>query len=327
LSALKKRRVIVTGAVVSCLVVLGLSAPSASAYDSGAKGPSTATTGPVPSPVRVDLPPTSASPIRLTSGDNQSVTIQLPSSSNVARLATASAGPAAARAIGPNATRYDNILPDTDSTVEDVNGSVRISMITKTATAPRKFSFPLTLPAGSELRLQDDGSVIAVAQTVSGMKYIAGVKAPYAYDATGKAVATRFQVSGTTLTQTISPPADATYPIVSDPWLGKDLIDHATWVHHAEGWTLQVTPTGWQRFWNGYWPASAGWDELYSKYRNLGLNTNLQGMRDQYICHVQIVSVRAPNRPTWNLDEWRPNVGYVQTINSSCNPGGAKWFD
>src|SRR5665647_2768688 len=70
LSALKKRRVIVTGAVVSCLVVLGLSAPSASAYDSGAKGPSTATTGPVPSPVRVDLPPTSASPIRLTSGDN-----------------------------------------------------------------------------------------------------------------------------------------------------------------------------------------------------------------------------------------------------------------
>jgi len=63
-------------------------------------------------------------------------------------------------------------------------------------------------------------------------------------------------------------------------------------------------------------------DELYSKYKDAGLNTNLQGMRDQYICHVQIVSVRSSRKPTWNLDEWRPNVGYAQTVNSACNPGG-----
>jgi len=45
-------------------------------------------------------------------------------------------------------------------------------------------------------------------------------------------------------------------------------------------------------------------------------------MRDQCICHVQIVSVRSSRKPTWNLDEWRPNVGYAQTVNSACNPGG-----
>lgn len=315
-----KRGVLVSGAVVSSLVLLGLSAPSASA-DSPVHDKSALVT----SPVRVDLPRTSASPVRLTSGDGQSVTIQLPgTSSTVARSA---AKAATALEIGPKKTRYYNILPDTDSTVEDVSGSVRISMITKTSTAPRKFSFPLTLPAGSKLRLQHDGSVIALAKTVNGMKYVAGVKKPYAYDAAGKAVATRFYVSGTKLTQTISPSADAAYPIVSDPWLGKDLIDHATWAYHSEGWTLQVTPTGWQKFWNGYWPGSAGWDELYSKYRYRGLNTNLGGMRDQYICHVQIVSVRAPNKSTWNLDEWRPDVSYLQTVNSSCNPGGSKWFD
>jgi hypothetical protein len=114
---------------------------------------------------------------------------------------------------------------------------------------------------------------------------------------------------------------------VSDPWLGAALIDHATWRYHSEGWTFEVTPTWWQRANNGYWPAASGWDELYSRYRYSGLNTNLEGMRDQYICHVQIVSVRSPSKPTWNLDEWRPNVGYWQTINSSCNPGGSKWFD
>ena len=319
----RKRGALVAGAVASSLVVLGLSTPTASADPAKTDRPDL-----VAAAVRVEVPRTSASPIRLSSGDGQSVAIRLPGrGSTVAQSAPSSRTAANARVIGPKATRYANILPDTDSTVEDIAGSVKISMITKTATAPRKFSFPLTLPAGSTLRLQRDGSVIALTKTASGTRYVAGVKAPYAYDAAGKAVATRFHVSGTTLTQTISPSTHAVYPIGSDPWLGKDLIDHATWVYHSEGFTLQVTPTSWQRYWNGYWPGSAGWNELYSKYRDRGLNTNLGGMRDQYICHVQIVSVRAPNKATWNLDEWRPDVSYLQTVNSSCNPGGPTWFD
>lgn len=120
-----------------------------------------------------------------------------------------------------------------------------------------------------------------------------------------------------------------TYPVVADPYFGYDLIQSARWVWHSgAGWTFEVTPTGWAR-WNagGYLPGVYGWNELYSKYRYRGLNTNLNGMRDQYICHRQIVALRAPNKPTWNLDEWRPDVGYWQTLNTSCNPGGAKWFD
>jgi hypothetical protein len=257
------------------------------------------------------------------------VTIQLPGRNSVtARSGAESRREPAARTVGAKATRYKNVLPDTDSAVEDIAGSVKISMITKTSSAPRKFSFPLTLPDNAKLKLQPDGSVMALAKTGSGTKYVAGVRAPYAFDAAGHAVPTRFHVSGTTLIQTISPTATAAYPIVSDPWLGRDLIDHASWVYNnGDGWTLEVTPTWWQRVWNGYWPGSAGWDELYAKYSNSGLNTNLDGMRDQYICHVQIVSVRAPNKPTWNLDEWRPDVSYLDTINSSCNPGGPRWFD
>jgi Protein of unknown function (DUF2599) len=224
--------------------------------------------------------------------------------------------------------RFDGVLAETDALVEDIEGTTRISMIIHSAAAPREFAFPLTVPADATLKLQKDGSVIVLAPDASGdSKYVAGVKAPYAFDAAGASVETRFRVSGTTLIQTIHPTGKAVYPITADPWLGKDLISSASWVWHSEGWTLQVTPTSWQRFWNGYWPGSAGWDELYAKYRDRGLNTNLAGMRDQYICYVQIVSVYAPNKPTWNLDEWRPNVGYAQTVNSSCNPGGSKWFD
>jgi hypothetical protein len=46
-------------------------------------------------------------------------------------------------------------------------------------------------------------------------------------------------------------------------------------------------------------------------------------MRDQLICHWQL----AFWRDTYNLDEWRADVGYPQTVNSNCNPGGTKWFD
>ena len=53
----------------------------------------------------------------------------------------------------------------------------------------------------------------------------------------------------------------------------------------------------------------------------------LNGMRDQLICHQQIVAIKDPGKATWNIDEWRPDVGYLQTVNASCNPGGAKWFD
>lgn len=70
-----------------------------------------------------------------------------------------------------------------------------------------------------------------------------------------------------------------------------------------------VAPTGWARLnAGGYAVGVARWNELYSKYRNRGLNTNLDGMRDQFICHQQIVALRSPRKPTWNLDEWRPNV-------------------
>ncbi|GBE25019.1 hypothetical protein BMS3Bbin02_01301 [bacterium BMS3Bbin02] len=53
------------------------------------------------------------------------------------------------------------------------------------------------------------------------------VEAPWAFDANGSAVKTTYEISadGKTLTQYVSPDADATYPIVADPawtfWAGQ----------------------------------------------------------------------------------------------------------
>ncbi|MEA5455521.1 DUF2599 domain-containing protein [Sinomonas sp. JGH33] len=156
-----------------------------------------------------------------------------------------------------------------------------------------------------------------------------GFSAPWAKDANGAKVATHYEVRSDGLAQIIEHRgANVAYPVVADPYFGFDLIQSARWVSHAEGWTLEVAPTGWAR-WNAgsFLVGVYGWDELYSKYRYRGLDTNLAGMRDQYICHQQVVAVRAPRKATWNLDEWRPSVGYFQTVAQQCNPGGARWFD
>lgn len=61
-----------------------------------------------------------------------------------------------------------------------------------------------------------------------------------------------------------------------------------------------------------------------ARLRRLGL---LSDTLDEYICHQQIVAVRYPNKAAWNLDEWRPNVSYLQTVNARCNPGGSVIWD
>ncbi len=130
---------------------------------------------------------------------------------------------------------------------------------------------------------------------------------------------TRYALKGNTLTQVVDHrQAGIHYPVTADPWLFRDLISSATWVYlPGLGYTLRVTPTTWSRAFGGaYAVGAAGWSELYSKYSSRGLNTNLDGMRDQFICHQQVAFTES----TYNLDEWRPNVSYTSTVTAQCNP-------
>ena len=223
-----------------------------------------------------------------------------------------------------------------DHTVQPTTDGFRIHTVLKDTTAGTEVVHPVTLPAGAKLVAEQDmpeAGNLPEGATATGAAYIVseegkvigGFASPWAKDANGAEVPTKYEIRGNSLIQVIEHRgANTAYPVVADPYLGFDLIDHATWAKHAEGWTFQVTPTGWARASaGGYLPGVYGWDELYSKYRYQGLNTNLGGMRDQYICHQQFAAFKS----TWNLDEWRPDVSYAETINTSCNPGGSRWFD
>lgn len=215
---------------------------------------------------------------------------------------------------------YQRSLSATDVAVQRFKNSVRVVTVIKNDEAPSEFSYPIDVPAGGRMTIGQDGGVLVVDSR--GLPR-GGLAAPWAKDNQGRNVATHYELRRDVVVQVVAHHG-AAYPVVADPWVFIDLIKDATWELEQGGWTLHVTPTTWARAQaGGYLPGAAGWNELYSKYKDVGrgIRSNLNGMRDQYICHQVFVAIRYPNKPTWNLDEWRPDVGYLNTVNASCNPG------
>lgn len=221
-------------------------------------------------------------------------------------------------------------------TVQPTTDGVRINTVINSSGSPEDYRHRIELSDGLRLITaqelqnlldidQDDSRPNAIYVVNDDDEIVGGVAAPWAYDSTGKRIETSFSLEGNTLIQHVRHrSAQVSYPIVADPWIGKSLIASAKWVNRSEGRTLMVSPTGWARFNGGdYLVGNAGWNELYSKYKTKGLTKNLGGMKDQFICHQEFAFLKS----TWNLDEWRPDVSYAQTVNSKCNPGGGKIID
>lgn len=218
-----------------------------------------------------------------------------------------------------------------DQTIQPTTDGFRIHSVLADASADTEIVHEVTLPEGARLVAEKDMSESAnlpEGAALSGAVFIVdaegeilgGFSSPWAKGANGARVATHYDIRSRNLVQVIDHRGPGTaYPVVADPYLGFSLISSAEWVYkYPYGFTLKVSPTGWARANAGnYGVGILGWYELYKKYRNHGLNTNLGGMRDQYVCHQQFASVK----PTWNLDEWRPNVSYRQTVTAACNPG------
>jgi len=232
----------------------------------------------------------------------------------------------------------------TGRTVHATKDGVRISNIIRSADAPNEYVHKLTLPNGakvmraSEYQLSGEdaeNSKAASAQTTNATgesadpivvvdknnMLIAGFGEAWAKDANGKDMPTNYEIKDGSLIQKVDHNQPGVqYPVVADPYLWIDLIDSAEWLQRDEGWTLSVTPTLWARA-NapGYLIGVWGWNELYDKYKDVGrgINTNIGGLRDQYICHQQFAFFK----DRWNLDEWRPDVSYPSTVAAGCNPG------
>lgn len=133
------------------------------------------------------------------------------------------------------------------------------------------------------------------------------------------------------VTTTTTRPAPSTRPPVTlaprtitpvtttvDPYLGLPLIDHLTWTENQDGRRLQVFPTE-----AGRYTKAVGTDELaWQEILDLDATADTPGMRDQFVCHWVWARMVQPDKPSWNLEPWRPDVGYQAVVAANCNPGG-----
>ncbi len=218
-----------------------------------------------------------------------------------------------AEAEAPGVVSYDNGDGSTTVPVVRDDASVQILTVIDGPEAPREYVYPFELPNGAELDLDSESGFVSILSADG--EFLGGVAPAWAKDASGADIATHYEVVGTTLTQVVEHSEGVSYPVVADPWVGNDLIRRTVWTSSMA--ILQVYPTDFGRVASNAarW---AGWAETQTK--TPGTRENTTSMQDQFLCHFDLVRLRAPQKTSWNLDMGRPNVPYIIMTTNSCNP-------
>ena len=125
---------------------------------------------------------------------------------------TADAADRAPSLVKEGVALYPNIAPDSDLTVAPTPEGVETLTQIRSADAPRTETFDITMPIGVKMEANLGGAVIKDGQNV-----LVNVPAPSAIDAAGDPVPVDLTVSGSSLQLSVSPSADAAYPILIDP--------------------------------------------------------------------------------------------------------------
>jgi streptogramin lyase len=106
-----------------------------------------------------------------------------------------------------------NVAPDTDLAVAPTPTGVETLTQMRSAESPRSQTFTLDLPSGATVGATEDGG----AAVKDGEETLVSVPSPTAIDATGASVPVSLDVSGDSLTLTVSPSESAKFPILVDP--------------------------------------------------------------------------------------------------------------
>ncbi|MCR1980643.1 DUF2599 domain-containing protein [Cellulosimicrobium cellulans] len=93
--------------------------------------------------------------------------------------------------------------------------------------------------------------------------------------------------------------------------LGTRAVRSTDWGEREGGRSLAVDPTAWARA-----AGQAGRELVWAQVVAAEPEADTPTMRDQLVCHA----VGAPDKATWNLEPWRPDVGLLATMSARCNP-------
>lgn len=206
----KALRVAVSSLLALCLAIAGLSAMDDGSTGKGLVASAVASTADADSAAAVkttngtlDVPRDPAKGVKAVV-DGKAVSIALPGAqgaSDATRL--------------PNGVVAYGSASDSSNTVVPTASGVQMLTTITSAQAPTQYAYALTLPHGGRVKVLGDGHGVIVD---SAGKTFATVAKPWAIDANGTKVPTRFKTDGRTLTQVVDHKGGHyTYPIVADP--------------------------------------------------------------------------------------------------------------
>lgn len=269
--------------------------------------------------VDIKVPTDPSNPVSFESSTGNVISIELP-------FANAAAN---ARVVTQGVVAYDNNNASETIPVVKEDGSLQITSVIWSSTAPSAYTYTFEIPEGATLLIQENGAATILGQDGSFL----GVIAPaWALDAEGVSVPTHYELTGSTLTQVVDhTSSDFSYPIVADPWLGIDLISSFKWVSSSQGRTISVAVTPMMGFVAEAIAAGPGWDELVTKVSRTG-KSNLDRLRtvpmqQQWACHAAgktLIGIAGwlgiDKRPTWDLETWlRPVSDPWVMVSKKCN--------
>jgi len=97
-----------------------------------------------------------------------------------------------------------------------------------------------------------------------------------------------------------------------------NLIEAASWSHPDAGYRLHVRPTLAGRLSTATRTGTA----LTESLRESGPAPLVlsPAQRNSLVNQLRWHAAFAPHKPVWNLETWRPDVGYGRTVLHLCNP-------
>lgn len=153
--------------------------------------------------VTAELPLNPEGQISLVSGVGE-VSLGLPFADQATPLETSDAGTVA----------FDNGNSSSSFAAIRGDGSVQVNTVIDSKNAPTRYGYPVELPDGATLSALEDGRIL-MSDAEGGDLGL--VEAPWAKDASGRDVPTRYEIEGRTVTQVVEHSAEYQYPIVADP--------------------------------------------------------------------------------------------------------------
>ena len=167
----------------------------------------------------------------------------------------------------------------------DADGSARLAVTSSATTATTVAR--VTAPDGMSIEVLADGSAVVR----DGHGLVAGISPKRARMADDGQV-TLSADSGGAL------------------WMADTAVLSLQWGDREGGRSLAVKPSAWGR--SGSNAATAMvWDVIAAEPGADG-----QNMHDQLVCH----QLGAPDKATWNLEPWRPEVDMITLGLAKCNP-------